>query len=584
MSLTAQREERTSDLWVLLSWGMSVRQLLTLPPLGAFVLSALSGCDDRGYGGYYRGPQAEAQSYVGTTGEFAAWADPVSGYVAYAPIGSFAGKRQVLHGSRDFLSGADLRQPAGVEVYKDRDGHIYALDLTTVTEPSAVQISSEAAATVDDTCSLSGTQVAGANSDYAGVYFAADLQNPVNSAYFYRLPGADGECDTGDDVVHMVKTGMSAGAAPVTAPAMPVATVHTPQGGIAGFVVKSGATLVMLDGNLANPVVLGTFMAPVGVATALPVGTVQGYPTGQLYVVDGSIVYVNYAAHTTSAPLYSIPQWTPTNPAAAFAASPTTLYFAINTPAAAGASASASLYAMPADGTAAPTVVDVETGRIAALQYAVQASNLIFSVENPDYVLRALPAAGGPAVTLVSSGGNGGSFTATASTVYYTAWQSSTSSPHTVTHSGTLSGIVSVDGAVVQPPLANSAFAAGGEQFPWPNDTITTQTAYETVFQVQNLTPVTVTDTATGVTYIEDGVSGGELFAIDTASNQTVANVGMLPEGTATFLTGTFRRYDHTGFLEATTALSTQDPATRDLYLLNSRGTGSLIRATSNLP
>jgi hypothetical protein len=239
---------------------------------------------------------------------------------------------------------------------------------------------------------------------------------------------------------------------------------------------------------------------------------------------------------------------------------------------------------MPADGSAAPTVVDTETGRIVGLQFPVQSTNLIFSVESPAFSLRALPAAGGPAVTVVTSTQNGGNFTATATNVYYTTWTASYDSTTNVeTHSGTTSGIVGVNGLVVQAPLANSSFMTGGEQSPWPDDTTTTQTPYITVFQITGLSPVTVTDSVTGEQYVEDGVSGGTLTSIDTTSNQPIATIGTLPAGTATFLTGTFRGYGDTGFIEATTAVSTLDPATRDLYLLNSQGTNSLLRVTDNL-
>ena len=242
-----------------------------------------------------------------------------------APPGSYAGKKQTLRGTVDFMTGASLSQPAGIEIYKDNDGHIYGLDLTSTSAPAAQQLSSESAATIDDTCTLSGTAVAGANYDYVGVYFTADLQTPTNSSYFYRLPGPDGVCNTADDVIHMVKTGMSAPTHPIVASGMPVATVRTAQGGISGFVVKSGANLVLVDSNFANPMVLGTFAAPIGVAVALPVGTTQGYPSGQLYVVDGNIVYVTTSG--TPCPRRSLRFRTglPTNAEALFAASPTTL-------------------------------------------------------------------------------------------------------------------------------------------------------------------------------------------------------------------------------------------------------------------
>ncbi len=90
--------------------------------------------------------------------------------------------------------------------------------------------------------------------------FSPDLLTTTNSSYFYRLPGPDGICNTADDVIHLVKTGMAATDAPIVASTMPVVAVHTPQGGISGFVTRSGADLVLVDTNFANPIVLGTSM------------------------------------------------------------------------------------------------------------------------------------------------------------------------------------------------------------------------------------------------------------------------------------------------------------------------------------
>jgi hypothetical protein len=561
-----------------------MRRQLSSIALGAAIAGTLAACGGGSGDGGGPGPGPSLDSYLGTTGVFVAWADDISGTYAAAPLQSYAGKKQALRGSIDYTNGANLGQAAGVEIYKGSNGNIFELDLTVAGTPTPQQVSTETQATIDDACTLSGTVVPGANYDYVGVDFTADLQTPTNSSYIYRLPGPDGVCNTADDVFHMVKTGMSASAAPIAVSGMPVATVRNAQGGITGFVVKSGATLTLVDSNFANPVVLGTFAATVNVAVALSVGTTEGYPTGQLYVVDGNIVYVNYAAQTISAPLFTIPDWSPTSAGASFAASPTTLYFAVNTPASGATPESATIYALPADGSAAPTVVDSEPGRIATLLFPVLGNNLLWGIENPTYTIRTLPIAGGAASTLATTTGTGGTFIATAATVYYETWlQSFDSATNTLTRSATTSGIVGIDGTVVQAPLANSTFVNGGEQLPWPNDTTTTTTAYETVFQIKGLAPVTVTDTETGEQYVEDGVSGGIMTAIDTTSNQAGVTLGTLPVSTATFLSGTFRDGEHSGFLEAYTAISTQDPATRDLYVLNTQSADSLTRVTNTL-
>ena len=559
-----------------------MRRITSWIALGA-ATTFLAGC-----GGDYNngdgGGGDELISFVGTTGVFAAWADSDTGDYAVADTGTYAGKRQSLHGTVDFMTGQDLMQPAGVEIWKSSDGHIRALDLTSFGTPQSQQISSETAATVDATCSLSGTQVTGANTDYAGVYFAADLQNPVNSAYFYRLPGADGTCNTADDVVHLVRTGMSPTDAPITVSAMPVATVRSASGGITGFVIKSGAQLVLVDNNFANPVTLGTFASTIGVAIALPVGSTQGYPTSQLFLVDGNIVSVNYTSPATSAPLLTIPGWTATANGAIFAASPGALYVAVNTAASGGTPASASISMIPADGSAASSLVATEAAHIDGMAFPVGGTDLVWGETAPTYTVRAIAQTGGSPFTVATSGVNGGTFTATATAVYYTTWASVTdSTAKTVTRSSTSSGISGLDGSVIQAPLANSTFASGGEYQPWPDDTTTTATPLETVLQVQGLTRVSATNPATGYAWTVDGVSGGTIVAIPVATNQPGATIGTLSTSNAMWLSGTFRDAGHTGFIEGSNAASTNDPATRVLYLVNTQQPQTLARLTPNL-
>jgi hypothetical protein len=549
----------------------------------ALAVLGLTACGGDGGYYYYGNGDGELVSFVGTSNAFVAWADPTTGVASTLQTGTYAGKAQFLRGTIDPLSGRDWGQPAGVEVYKGADGHIHALQLTARGAPVVEQLSNESGATIDDTCSLSGPTVSGANTDYAGVYFAGDLANPVNSTYFYRLPGTDGVCNTADDVVRMVKTGMSAGDAPVTVSAMPVATVRGSNGSITGFVIKQGASLLLVDSQFNNPVTLGTFAAPITVAYPLPAGLTAGYPTSQWFVVDGAVYHVDYAAHTTSAAQFSLPNWSATDPVLDTAASPTSLYFAVNTPAAGSAPASASVYEAPQDGSTAPLLAAAETGRIAEMQYPVASASLVYDVIDNSYSIRALPAAGGAPVTVLATSQNKGHFEATASAVYYDAANLTTSPGQSVT-SGTVSGILGLDGTVLQAPLANSTFLIGAETAAYPDSTPpTTETARETVFQIQNLAPVTVTDPVTGQVITGDGVSGGTLVAIDTTTNQPVATLGTVGGGNALNLVGSFNDDGHVGFVTATTALSTASPATRDLYLLNSHLGSSLVQETNNL-
>ena len=211
-------------------------------------------------------------------------------------------------------------------------------------------------------------------------------------------------------------------------------------------------------------------------------------------------------------------------------------------------------------------------------------TNLVWGESAPTYTVRAIAQSGGSPFTVASSSVNGGTFTATATTVYYTTWDSVTdSTAKTVTRTGTSSGITGLDGTVIQAPLANSTFASGGEEQPWPDDTTTTATPYVTVLQVQGLTRVAATNPTTGYAWTVDGVSGGTIVAIPTATNQPGATIGTLSTSNAMWLGGTFRDAGHTGFIEGSNAASTNDPATRVLYLVNTHEPQTLARLTANL-
>jgi len=101
--------------------------------------------------------------------------------------------------------------------------------------PAAIQVSSEATATTDDLCTFSGTQASGANFDYQGVLFAGDLVTPTSSSYIYRLPGADGVCNTADDVIHLVHPNMGTADAPVVGLAMPITAISSSTGALTGY-------------------------------------------------------------------------------------------------------------------------------------------------------------------------------------------------------------------------------------------------------------------------------------------------------------------------------------------------------------
>ena len=140
--------------------------------LAIVVAISISGCGSGSGGGGNTPPPPALVSYVGTTGVFAAWGNASSGSTAFAPIRSYAAKKQSLRRlwiSQRGLISLSLR---ALKCIKAAIGHIYELDLTSTSTPVAQQLSTETAATVDDTCSFTGTTAdTGAFYSYAGDFF-----------------------------------------------------------------------------------------------------------------------------------------------------------------------------------------------------------------------------------------------------------------------------------------------------------------------------------------------------------------------------------------------------------------------------
>jgi hypothetical protein len=108
---------------------------------------------------------------------------------------------------------------------------------------------------------------------------------------------------------------------------------------------------------------------------------------------------------------------------------------------------------------------------------------------------------------------------------------------------------------------------------------------FTTLFVATGLTPgASVLDPVSGRQFVADGLAGATLSSIDAATNMTIATLGTFPTTTnATQLEGSSRGIGHALFIEASTQASTQDPATHDLYIVNSRTAGSLGAVTANL-
>ena len=504
--------------------------------------------------------------------------DPANPTTAFQPQAGYAGARTFIYGTVTAGSPVIANQAGYSEMFKGGDGHLYRLDLAITGSPTASQVSSESNATIDDLCSLNGaTPGQGTDVNYLAVQYFNDFANPEQSAYFYRLPGPDGVCNTSDDLIFMVKLGMSATAAPIPA-RLPIAPVHDPNSGaLTGFIVNEGSALTMYDSNFQNRVVLD--VPATAIAVAYPLGTNQYTATGRLFVLDGNIVYVNYGAQSVSPSLFTVPNW---NPSQRFptASSQSTQYFSVDTSdrTQTPVTVTSALYSMPRDGSAAPAQLARESGLIQAIASPVGATATAYSVVPPGgaYTIRAVTAASGQTpsvVTAVTTAGNSGSFVATASDIYYTS--ASVSSPDSSTRviNNTQTGIVGMDGTVIEQPVASSKFIA--------QQSDTNGSGWLNVIRARNLTPVTLVSNANGITYTQDAISGATLEVVDTSTNSVSLTLGTLPAGT--IVNGTGALVGTAGYIDGVNVNSTPNSSTRELLYVNTSTANSLEILTSNL-
>jgi hypothetical protein len=113
--------------------------------------------------------------------------------------------------------------------------------------PAEVRVSN---LTIDGVCNLESTSggFASEGNDYA---------DNNRSWKIIQKKGADGNCNTDDDRFFAVRLTMSPTESPIEV-SRPVATVHTSQGVLSGWVVRNGQQLQRVNADFSNPVTLFT--------------------------------------------------------------------------------------------------------------------------------------------------------------------------------------------------------------------------------------------------------------------------------------------------------------------------------------
>jgi hypothetical protein len=563
-------------------WGKGITRKFLATTAGlAGIGIILAGCggggsSNNGGGGGTTPPPQNVQYTAPQDNVFVDAINPASTGTQYSPtLGNYAGARTYITGTIQSGTPTVQSQAQFAQIYKYNDGHIYALALLTANIPAAAQVSSEAQATVDDLCSNNGANTAlGTTVNYVATQYYNDYANPANSVYFYRLPGPSGTCNTSSDIIHMVKLGMSSSVSPVTA-LMPAAVIHDPtSGAITGFIVNEGSAITQYDQNFQNRTVLFTPTSTINVFYTLATSGVSA--TGGLFVMDGSIVYVNYFNSTVSSSLFTVPNWSDT---ARFpnSANSTTVFFSVNTSdeTAKPVVDTSEVYSMPLDGSAAPTSVSTESGIVSAVAVAEYGTTAAWSVVPPggSYTIKTSSGGNVLPVTAITAAGNAGSFVVTATNIYYTTFTTAKTGTSWL-YNNTQTGIVSMSGSVVQAPLLNSRFVA--------EERDNNGSDWNNIIRARNLSPVTVTNSNNGDSYTEDGLSGATLEVVSTSSNAATLTLGTLPTGT-TIMTGSGTLTATSGYIDGLNVNSTPDPMTRDLIYVDTSTANSLIQLTTNL-
>ncbi len=153
--------------------------------------------------------------------------------------------------------------------------------------------------------SLSSSAVCGEFGYPSGDLLAGgvDFQSPVNSWAFYDGPGADGQCNTGDDVSFALRLSMGGGTAPATLNGRPVVSIGNANGALTGFLMRSGTQIQQLDSDL---MAVGNLFAVSSDFENIGLSLSGGAPGVWLFR-DGNTLYgVNLATPTTRVALTTL--------------------------------------------------------------------------------------------------------------------------------------------------------------------------------------------------------------------------------------------------------------------------------------
>lgn len=106
--------------------------------------------------------------------------------------------------------------------------------------------------------SMTSAGICNGNSTFASI--GGDVVDANRTWHVYQKSGVDAQCGTSDDRYYAVRANMSATEAPLEV-TQPVATVHSANGALSGWLVRNGQQMQRVNADFTNPVTLFTLPA-----------------------------------------------------------------------------------------------------------------------------------------------------------------------------------------------------------------------------------------------------------------------------------------------------------------------------------
>ncbi len=515
--------------------------------LSLLLLVACSGSSSDGSSGFKTGG-VKASSYLFYQGSLMAL-DPES---PLSPIVVEAGE-EIINSSVQIVEMADydaLTQTSRNEyshalIYARLDGRLYRVNALKGGSLTPVQVSSEDAA--NQICIPLSRR-----------YAITDFNNPDNSQYLYALPGVDGTCDTADDLLKMVRLGMSSNDDPMTAKKALRPLMDLNSGAISGWLVNDAGALKTCDANFRN---CGSTI--VNVATDAKFWLDSRRHEWLLLEIDDQFFIYDTLTQTLSPPRFTVT--VDSTLSSLPMADGNMVYLAYNN----------TIYQFPADGSADASVLLVETAAITALK--VSTNKVIYKHGSS---IKSVEKTGGAAMTLVTADDNL-FIHVDGELIYYSDFlllrqPGPTPERTTLVNHFNKAGIVTVDGnALFERNNAKWIFQPGGLRPIWLADEFDR-------FYGESSTMIL----ASGGAHISGySFPGATLQAFNTSTAEAGAILGVLPDDDGiTFLyckQGSDGMLCHTLHHMATVAAPSVMLFEGDVYFLKTEESDSFLRLTN---